>query len=350
MNKPWKEITIYDIAEKLNLSASTVSRALNDHPIIKEKTRKLVRATAESMNFEFNIQQHAPAAGNKRTLGVVLPFLYRDQMAEIISGIVETASSADYEVIIAQSFGLINKEIEIVKSLYRKKVDGLLICLAFEKVEMDHFAKFQQHQIPICSFYKVWNNPYSGQVRINDFKAAYDLTKHLIQEGYTRIGYVTHQSGNGIYHERLNGFQLALQEHGLTQQAEWIFKTDLSTDAGQEVARQISLTNVSPDGLLIDDDLCAAACMNALKKKGYNVPNDIGITAFGTSAALFTDPPLTTVDYQRYQLGQIAATQLINQLKYRDVHNLHPFKVEVGYDVTIRNSSLKNIHAIQQVC
>jgi len=343
MNKPWKEITIYDIAEKLNLSASTVSRALNDHPIIKEKTRKLVRATAEAMNFEFNAQQHVSATGNKRTIGVVLPFLYRDQMAEIVSGIVETASLADYEVIISQSFGLIGKEVEIVKSLYRKKVDGLLICLAFEKQEMEHFAKFCQHKIPICSFYKVWNNAYSGQVRINDFRAAYDLTKHLIQQGYTRIGYVTHQSGNGIYEERYKGFQLALQEHGLMHNPGWVYKTDLSTNAGQEVARQITDARQGPDGLLVDDDLCAAACMNALKKSGYHVPADIGITAFGSSAAPFTDPPLTTVDFQRYQLGQMAATQIINQLKYRDVHNLHPFKVEVGYDLVVRESSLKTL-------
>lgn len=341
MNKPWKEITIYDIAEKLSLSASTVSRALNDHPIIKEKTRKLVKATAEAMNFEFNVQSNAPAAGNKRTLGLVLPFLYRDQMAEIVSGIVETANAADYEVVIAQSFGLINKEIEIVKSLFRKKVDGLLICLAFEKQEMEHLAKFAQRQIPICSFYKVWNNAYSGQVCINDFKAAYDLTTHLISEGYTRIGYITHQSGNGIYGERLKGLQQALQEHGLAQKSEWLFKTDLSVDAGELVASQIALHTEAPDGLLVDDDLCAASCMNALKNKGFHIPGDIGLTAFGNSAAPFTDPPLTTVNFQRYQFGQMAATQLINQLKYRDVHDLHPFKAEVGYELAIRNSSLK---------
>ncbi|WP_158826595.1 LacI family DNA-binding transcriptional regulator [Mucilaginibacter lacusdianchii] len=341
MNKPWKEITIYDIAEKLNLSASTVSRALNDHPIIKEKTRKLVKATAEAMNFEFNTQPPIQVAVSQRTLGVVVPFLYRDQMAEIVSGIMEAASLADYEVIIAQSFGLLSKEIEIVKSMYRKKVDGLLICLAFEKQEMEHFSKFRQHHIPICSFYKVWNDAYCGQVRINDFRAAYELTSHLIQSEYTRIGYVMHQSGDGIYQDRLKGFKSALHNHNLVFEPCWIFKTDLSLNAGQAVAKQISLAENAPDALVFDDDICAAACMNELKKLGYKVPNDIGITAFGNAAALVTEPPLTTIDFQRYQLGQMVATQLINQVKYRKLHEIQPFKTEVGYELNLRASSLR---------
>lgn len=343
MNKPWKDVTIYDIAEKLNLSASTVSRALNNHPIIKEKTRKLVQLTAKEMNFEFNIVQNSQPCGTRRTtIGVILPFLNKENMADMVAGMIEMSDQLGFDVILAQSLGLIAKEIELTREMLKRKVDGLLICLAHEKAEMNHFSKFQKHNIPICSFYSVWNHPYSSQVYINDFRAAHDLTMHLLNEGCEHIAYVTSHTSNNIHQHRLEGYKEALVERRVQFDEKLVFNSDLSVAAGEKVAKQIFELRKMPDAVIVTDDICAVSCMNTLKNLGVKFPNDMLVAGFNNHVvSAMSDPALTTIEIPAYQMGQVALTQLVNQIRSKGTATQHPFRICLEHRLVLRTSSLR---------
>lgn len=339
MNKPHKEVTIYHIAEKLNLSASTISKALNNHPAVKEKTRKLVQNTAEEMNFgASNISN--PESSN-HTIGVIIPHLNRDNMAGIVSGIIDMADQLRYNVILTQSNGSITKESDLMKEMFRKKVDGLLICLAYEKDEMPHFEKFQQYNIPICSFHKVWSHPYASRINIDNHSAATELTNHLIDAGCRKIVHVTALSLNNIYQDRFAGYYQALNDCGLAFDDSMLIKCDLTTEAGEKLALQFMEMDELPDGIIFNDDRCAISCMKVLKDNGIKVPHDILIAGFNNSLnEVYSDPPLTTISFQGYQMGQMALAQLINQINYKGSAQFTPFKLCLEHFLMARKSTL----------
>jgi LacI family transcriptional regulator len=198
-----------------------------------------VQLTAEKMKFEFNTVQNSQPCGTRCTIGVILPFLNKENMADIVAGMIEMSNQLGFDVIFAQTFGFTAKEIELTREMLKRKVDGLLICLAHEKAEMKHFSKYQKHNIPICSFCNVWNHPYSSHVHINDFRAAHDLTIHLLNEGCEYIAYVTSNTSNNTHQNRLEGYKEALVERRVQFDEKLVFNTDLSVAAGERVAKQI---------------------------------------------------------------------------------------------------------------
>ena len=223
-------------------------------------------------------------------------------------------------------------------------MDGLLICLAYEKKEMSHFDKFQKHNIPVCSFHKIWNHPYSSHVKINNYQAAYDLTAHLLDAGCRSIAYVTHHTVNNIYQERLDGYKQALIDHQIKYDENLIIKSDLSADDGIMVAQKLFASSKLSDGLIVNGDTCAVSCMNTLRKLGILVPDEILIGSFNNeTVASLSFPSLTTIDIQPYQTGQMAASQLINQIKHRNAQYVTASKICLQHTIVFRESTCKKV-------
>jgi len=334
-----KQITIYDLAERLKISAATVSRALNDHPAVNKKTKRKVCEMAEAMGFRKNHYATGLRMQKTNTIGVIVHELNSHFIASVLSGIEKVMAGEQYIIIIGHSSGSTETEIANANNLFRNRVDGLIVSMVADTVDPGHYDLFIKRGIPVVFFDRVSKEAPGIKVIIDNSKAGYNATEHLIQQGCRRLMHITGDLAQNLYADRLEGFKKALAEHNLPYDAGQLRVTDLGEKAGEEVARQIMEMKPGPDGLFFANDLCAAACMKCLIGAGIKVPEDIAIVGFNNDIiSRLVQPQLTTIDYNGSAMGEVAATSLLAQLSGRSEWSDHT--VILKSQLIIRASSL----------
>lgn len=314
MNKE-KEVTIYDLAEKLNISVATVSRALKDDPVVSRKTRKKIFDLAEEMGYRSNLFARNLRNQRTDTIGVIVPRLNSYFMSTVIAGIEHVANSQGYNLIISQSSESAGKEIMSARTMFNNRVDGLLVSLAYDTDNVNHFSSFFRRDVPVLFFDRVMEHGNVTNVCIDNRKAAYEATMHLISQGCRRILHITAPSGQNVYTDRLAGYKTALLESGLPFTDDLLIRNSLSQEAGYMAAEQILQMQDRPDGIFAANDNCAVGCMLGLKKKGIAIPADIAFAGFNNDpVSTVAEPNLTTINYPGYEMGEVAARHLINHL------------------------------------
>lgn len=337
MNEP----TIYDLARRLNLSGSTVSRALSNHKSVSEKTRRRVFALAKKVGYRKNNFASQLRNQKTHTIGVIAHELNSAFITSVLGGIEKVATESRYNIIIGHSDESGAKEMANADNFFRQRVDGLIASLAYDTKTLDHYDLFVERGIPIVFFDSVAMDAPGIKVVIDNNGAGYNATKHLIDQGCKRIMHVTGNLSKNVYSDRLAGFKDAVLGHGLSFGPEQLFVTNLDEPAGIEVAQQILSMETKPDGLFITNDLCASVCMNYLKKSGLRIPEDVAVVGFNNDiSSRIVEPQLTTVNYSGREMGEVAAQTLLGQL------NAGPFRnpdhtIVLGSDLIIRDSSLK---------
>ena len=347
--KSSNEVTIYDVAKALNLSPSTVSRALKDHPHIRKETKKKIIATAAEMGYRHNKFASSLRQKHTNTIGVVVPRLNSHFMASALSGIEKVTSENGYGLIISQSQESWRKEISCVSTLFNSRVDGLLVSLAFETKNLDHFNIFFNKNIPVIFFDRVADYHGCINVIIDNYKAGYEAASHLLEQGCKRIAHLGGNMLRNVYSERFRGFRQALYENNVEFDQSLLFITDMSEQAGIEVAASILKMKPRPDGIFTANDTTAVSAIVELEKAGINIPEDIAVVGFNNEPiSQFVQPNLTTVNYPSAEIGEIAATSLIGLLKNSQSSNLST--IVLKHSLIVRNSSIKQIpHNSQQL-
>jgi len=337
--KQINEITIYDLAKALRLSPSTVSRALNSSPLIRKETMEKVKSVAHEMGYRHNKFASNLRRRRSNTIGVVVPRLDSYFMAMVISGIERVTSLNGYGLIISQSQENSDKEKAAVNTLFNSRVDGLLVSLACDTCDTDHFSQVLDRQIPVVFFDRV--NGCSGciNVVIDNLIAARDVTNHLIAQGCRRIAHIGGNVNRNVYDERWKGYQMALSENGIAYNDELVFFTDMKSKSGTEVAQRLMKIRPVPDAVFAANDTTAVAAILEFKKNGFSVPGDIAVAGFNNEPLCsIIDPNLTTVEYPAMEMGEIAASSLIDRI---NGHNIDDnLKIVLNHSVVIRQSSL----------
>jgi LacI family transcriptional regulator len=311
-----KEVTIYDIARKLNISSATVSRALKDDPVVSKKTRKKIFELAEEMGYRTNNFARNLRNQKTNTIGVIVPRLNSYFMSTVIAGIEKVLNAAGYNLIISQSSESVDKEIVSARTMFNNRVDGLLVSLAYDTEDMAHFDNFFKKNIPVLFFDRVAQNEGTTNVTIDNRKAAYEATKHLIEGGNKRIVHITAPIKRNVYVDRLQGYKQGLADYQIPFEEKYILINNLSQDAGMEAAEIIAQMSPMPDAVFAASDACAVGCIIGLKKAGLRVPDDVAVVGFNNDpVSTVVEPNLTTINYPGYQMGEAAATSLINHLK-----------------------------------
>lgn len=338
-----KEITIYDIARQLNISATTVSRGLKDHPSINKNTRKKIADAAKELGYQSNNFASSLRSKKTYTLGVMVPRLNSYFMASVIAGMEDAASRLGYNLIISQSLEKSSKEIVNAQTMFNKRVDGLLVSLAFDTENMDHFAPFFAKRIPIVFFDRVYEHPESSSIVIDNHKAAYDITKHLLEQGCSRIMYLCGNVLRNVYIERLDGYKQALKEYKIAFNEKLIYTSSLTESDGYNAAEHILKMKRKdrPDAVFAANDTAAVYCMIKLKAAGIKIPDDIAFAGFNNDPiSKVVEPNLTTINYSGYTIGETAASNLISHLK--GINNINVTNtIILRADLIIRESSLK---------
>jgi len=341
--KSSNEVTIYDVAKALNLSPSTVSRALKDHPHIRKETKKKIIATAAEMGYRHNKFASSLRQKHTNTIGVVVPRLNSHFMASALAGIEKITSENGYGLIISQSQESWRKEISCVSTLFNSRVDGLIVSLAFETKNMDHFDILFNRDIPVIFFDRVADCHGCTNVIIDNYKAGYEATSHMLQQGCKRIVHIGGNMLRNVYSERFRGFKQALYENNVEFDQNLLFITDMSEQAGIEVAGKLLKLRPRPDGIFTANDTTAVSVIVELEKAGIKIPEEIAVVGFNNEPiSQVVKPNLTTVDYPAREIGEIAATSLIGQLKNSQSSNLST--IVLKHSLIIRDSSIKNNH------
>lgn len=341
MQNTGKEITIYDIAAKLNLSAATVSRSLNNLQGVNKHTKQKVINTAREMGYSFNAFASNLRTKRSNTIGVIVPRLNSNFMADVIAGIEKVANDANFNLIISQSLETMKKEIANAKTMYNNRVDGLLVSLAYDTDNINHFENFINRQIPVIFFDRIYEHKSCPNIHIDNYKAAYDITEHLIKQGCKRIVHITATGVNNVYADRFNGYKQALADHHIAYDEELMIINNLSAQAGHEAAELILKMPAMPDAVFAVNDACAVSCMQTLKKAGIKIPADIAFAGFNNDpSACIIEPNLTTINYKGYEMGEVSARLLINHLvNNQDMQLTH--SLILRHELIIRESSLK---------
>lgn len=338
-----KEITIYDIADKLHISAATVSRALKDHPRVSKKTKKLVIKTATEMGYRSNSFASNLRRKSSNIIGLIVPRLNSNFMADVIAGMEKVLNNNNYNLIISQSLETVQKEISNANAMLVNRVDGLLVSLAYDTTNIDHFEPFIKRNIPVIFFDRVFDHDGCPQIYIDNYKAAYEITTHLIKQGCKRIVHITASQLRKVYAERFAGYKKALEDNNIKFETDLVIINDLSSEAGIISARQVLKMHPLPDGVFSANDNCAITCMQTLKKEGIAIPEDIAFAGFNNDpSAVVVEPNLTTVNYKGYEMGEVAAKLMIDNLINKDV--FHPaHSLILRSEMIIRESSLRRL-------
>ncbi|NCI45737.1 LacI family DNA-binding transcriptional regulator [Sediminibacterium soli] len=311
----YREITIYDIARELAISPATVSRALNNHPAVKKATRKKIQDLARQLGYRSNTFASNLRKKNTHTIGVIVPRLSSYFMSTVIAGMEQVARAEGYNLIISQSSESMIKEADNVDTMFNSRVDGLLVSLSYETDTLAHFEPFFKKGIPLIFFDRIREHKQCMGIVIDNQKAAYDATKHLLDNGYRRIMHIGGNPISHVYAERVKGYKKALGDYKIPVDPKLVLTRNMSEQAGVDAAEHILKMKPRPDAVFSANDACAIYCMLTLKKAGLRIPEDIAFAGFNNDPmSKVVEPGLTTIDYPGYAMGEAAATQLINQL------------------------------------
>jgi LacI family transcriptional regulator len=343
MHNTKKDVTIYDIANELKISVATVSRALKDDPLVSRKTKKKISELAEKLDYRSNILAKNLRSQKTNTIGVIVGKIASHFQASVISGIEDVANKHGYNLIISQSSEQCSKEEANAKTMFNNRVDGILASLALDTKNLNHFEPFFKKDIPVIFFDRVMQHPNSSSIVINNTEAAYNATRHLIEQGCRNIIHITALIKQNVYIDRLKGYKRALEEENISLKKDNIIISNLGFYDGMEAAEKILRLKSLPDGVFAANDNCAVGCMIALKRAGIKIPDDIAFIGFNNDpVSEAVEPNLTTINYSGYDVGKAAAQQLISHLK--GVSSISSTNtIILKSELIIRASSLKKI-------
>lgn len=338
-----KKTTIYDIAQKLNITAATVSRALNGNSKISEATRKLVNETAKEMNYEQNKLALALKSGKSFNVGVIVPRIDSNFFASVIRGIEEELHPKGYHVIICQTHDQENLEIENINSLLNAQVDGILMSISNAKLETnEYFQKLLKKGVPLIFFDRKKDIAGISSVTIDDYKGAYDATQHLIDQGCKRIAHLSNNREIQIFKNRYLGYKQAIIDNGLVFDESVVIETMSKVLEGRKVTKQLLAMETPPDAIFSASDFTALGAIEEIKAHGLRIPEDVSVVGFSNEPfTRFMELSITSVDQSPIEMGKISA-----QVFLEEANNSKKIKSEkqvvLSPELIIRDSSLKS--------
>lgn len=314
MNKK-KIVTLKALAAELELSISTVSRALNDHPDISIATKKRVKQLAKAQHYSPNVFAQGFRSHRSHILGVVVPNISHFFTSTVLKGILDEAETLGYRVLISESKNNEEKQIEMLQTMTQFGVDGILIALARKTTSVDGILQILA-RTPLVLFDKVSDKIPTTQVVIDEEEAAFEAVEHLINTGKKRIAIIKETENSFNSEKRYAGYLRALKEHQLPIDEKIIMSTeDISLKQGRRLANILLSMKVRPDAVFAITDNAAIGVIKALHKFNIKIPEEIAVVGFSnSSSSTIIQPALTTVDQPGEKIGRTAAQYLIKEI------------------------------------
>ncbi|WP_373497230.1 LacI family DNA-binding transcriptional regulator [Aquiflexum sp.] len=336
-----KPITIKDIAEKLNVSVATVSRALRNSSEIKKETKLAVLKMAKEMDYHPNLLASSLSSKRSNIIGVVVPTINRQFWSNSISGIESVAYKKGYKVMIFQSAESYQKEVEIVEILANSMVDGILIAFSKETQDFAHIDHIVDRGIPVLLFERVCDSLQLSKVITDDFFGAKCIVNHLIERGKNRIAYIGGPLSLTVCMERFRGYQSALLENKIPFDQDLVIEiSDFDADISSNAFKNLWHSGKRPDAVFCFADILALGVLAASKEMGIKIPEDLAIAGFGNDdITKYVSPSITTMAQPSFEIGQLAAILILKEINSEEEDEFI-FKTEViKPNLIVRESS-----------
>ena len=334
--------TLKQIAKELNVSVSTVSKALNNSPEISEATKNRVQEYAKLKNYKPNIIGLNLKNRSTKTIGVILPNILNSFFAKVFSGIEKIAEEKGYNLITCISNESIDKEIKALELLSNGTIDGFILSISQEAQKLQHFNHFKSilnEGTPIVLFDRTADELKCDKVIVDDTESAINATDHLINTGCKNIALFSSINNLNVGKLRAKGFYESLKNNGINENENLVILTDNEADFDQQVAHFFE--NNSIDAIFALDEHTATAAMKLGVKKGFKIPEELSIIGFadGVWSRRMT-PSLSTISQHGPEIGEVAARLLIEKLENKLDENTYKTTV-VKTELRQRDSTKK---------
>lgn len=312
-----KHITQKDIAKKLGVTRVTVSKALNDLPDISESMRLKVKEVAAEAGYIVNHGARSLQMRRTKTVGVIVPEVSNSFFSFVIHGIMDAATAFGYHVILTVSREDPKIERENILTLLSHRIEGLLVAISKDTDDPASFEPVRRMDVPLVFFDRILEGLGFSTIGINDRKAAKEIVEFAISQGYRKIAHLGGSQSVAIGRDRLAGYVDALKNHKIPQRDEWIITGNFDSSSGYDGFKRLMRSQDLPDMVFAANDRIAQGAYRAIKEARLNIPNDIGIMAFGHSEfAELLSPTLTIVDCPPIVLGQKAMELLVSEIAH----------------------------------
>ncbi|PTL38598.1 LacI family DNA-binding transcriptional regulator [Alkalicoccus saliphilus] len=309
-------VTINDIARRAGVSRTTVSRFINESGYVSEKARENISRVIEATGYVPSEQAKSLRLKRTKVIGVVIPKISTETMSRVVNGMDEVLQQEGYQILLASSSLDKEKEIEQLKLLESRRVDGIILVATNREPELLEAVK--NLSVPVVAVGQ--HLPDISSVVYNDYEAAKSLTKEILRAGHTKIGFIgVDEADYSVGVLRKKGFLDALKENGCSVESGWMQTASFSISAGEEAAaRLLDQSKTLPTAVLAVTDRLAVGVMQTLRKEGFDLPGEMAVAGMGASdMSAYVTPALTTVDYYYEEAGKVSAGILLKAITGR---------------------------------
>jgi len=307
-----EDITLKTIATKLGISISTVSRALKNHPDIKESTRQDVYELAEHLDYEPNQLAFQLLNRRSNTIGVVVPKISYALYLQAIPGMAEVAERHGYQLLICQTDDSYEKEVRQIHSLLSSRTSGVVLSMSANTTNYDHLLKIQRKNVPLVLFNRDCEEITCSKVLTDNHQAAYEATSVLIGQGRRRIAFFRGPEHLQIGQKRFEGYVQALSDHGIVLDPDIVkVAADQEKDSMIAAITELFDSGAQHNAILAYSDQIAQWALVLARQRGIRIPDDLAIIGFYNEPTNeLLDPPLSSVSQPAYEMG-IKAMELV---------------------------------------
>ncbi len=334
-------VTIVDLARELKISPSTVSRALRDHPAIKEETKLAVQELAKKLGYQPNTSALNLLYKKTNNIGVIVPEITSFFFSSIICGIQDVLEPAGQHIFISQSNESKDLELKGIETFLSARVDGVLISSSLNSNDFANLERLRSAGIPTVVFDRDCEGFEIDKVLVDDYDGACQAVKHLINTGCKRIAHIAGPDKLSIARHRKNGYLDTLTGNGITPDEDLLVNSRFfQMEDGIEPTKRLLDLPHPPDAIFAVNDAVAIGSLSVLRERGVKIPDDLAIVGFDNNPfSAFASPGLSTVDQPVYEMGMLSARILLNHLKKA---NKEPgFRHEIlKPELIVRQSSL----------
>lgn len=309
------QVSLKDIAKELNLSISTVSRAIRNIGEINPQTRKTVLELAEKWNYKPNPLAMGLLKNKTNTIGIIIPDIESYYYSSILRGIDKIASDSSYRIITCYSNDIYRNEIQAIDELLFSRVDGIITCPAQESVDFSYYQKLIVDKFPLVIFDRRCGAIKTSTIVTDNYRATFEVVEHLISLGCSRIALITSLEPLSVGRQRYEAYKDALIKHNIPHDRDLIIHGNLSMSTSIEAAKNLLKLSVLPDAIIGSDDTVAMAAMKVIKEAGLKIPENVAVVGFNDEPfSSFLEPSLTSVGQPAYLMGMKAMEKILQMI------------------------------------
>ena len=332
--------TIKDIALELNLSPSTVSRALNDHPHISQQTKQKVREVGEKLGYRHNAIAAGLRNNKSKVIGLIVPRISMFFQSTVVTAIQNILHEHGYNLMVCQSNDSPALEKELVNVLYASRVEGLIVSTTLYTTDFTPFDIFLNNHIPLVFYDRLPKNYPTHKIQGDEYQGGYQSTRHLIEQGCRRIALIGGPLTCNLYQDRFQGYQDALRKSGIKLDREIVFFHELTKENALNDCKEMWQKNNFPDAIFACNDTTAIAIIEFAREYNILVPEKLKISGYTNDPrSQIIEPAITSVEQFPYQVGAEAASLMLNLIHQRIESDKNYVSITTPIELIKRKSS-----------